>query len=70
MMLDGSRFLWNKDSSKRLFIEVDACNEGWGCCVYQYAEDPPSGVEDEGRYRLHSKEPKRVVAWVSKAWTD
>ena len=70
MMLDGSRFLWNKDSSKRLFIEVDACNEGWGCCVYQYAGDPPSGVEDEGRYRLHSKEPKRVVAWVSKAWTD
>ena len=70
MMLDGSRFLWNKDSNKRLFIEVDACNDGWGCCVYQYATDPPDDVEDEGRYRLHSKEPKRVVAWVSKAWTD
>ena len=33
-------------------------------------ETPPTGIEDEGRYRLHSKEPKRVVAWVSKAWTD
>ena len=70
MMLDGSRFLWNKDSSKRLFIEVDACNEGWGCCVYQYADDPPEDTEDEGRFRLHSKQPKRVVAWASKAWTD
>ncbi len=28
MMLDESLFLWNKDSTKRLFIEVDACNEG------------------------------------------
>jgi hypothetical protein len=28
MMLDESLFLWNKDSLKRLFIEVDACNEG------------------------------------------
>ena len=26
MMLDGSRFLWNKDNGKRLFIEVEACN--------------------------------------------
>ena len=38
MMLDGSLFLWNKDSFKRLFIEVDACNEGWGTCAYQYAD--------------------------------
>ena len=36
MMLDESLFLWNKDSLKRLFIEVDACNEGWGACAYQY----------------------------------
>jgi hypothetical protein len=37
MMFDESLFLWNKDSTKRLFIEVDACNEGWGACAYQYA---------------------------------
>ena len=48
----------NKDSKKRLFIEVDACNEGWGCCVYQYAGNSPTDIEDEGRYHLHSKEPK------------
>ena len=70
MMLDESLFLWNKDSTKRLFIEVDACNEGWGACVYQYDEPKPSDVEDEGRHMLMSKLPKRVVEWVSKAWTE
>ncbi len=67
MMLDESLFLWNKDSSKRLFIEVDACNEGWGACAYQYADPNPPDVEDEGRHMLMSKLPKRVVEWVSKA---
>ena len=70
MMLDESLFLWNKDSAKRLFIEVNACNEGWGACAYQYAEPKPSDVEDEGRHMLLSKLPKRVVEWVSKAWTE
>jgi len=70
MMLDESLFLWNKDSNKRLYIEVDACNEGWGACAYQYAEPKPPDVEDEGRYMLMSKLPKRVVEWVSKAWTE
>ena len=41
MMLDESLFLWNKDSTKRLYIEVDACNEGWGACAYQYADSKP-----------------------------
>jgi hypothetical protein len=70
MMLDESLFLCNKDSTKRLFIEVDACNEGWGACVYQYADPKPFDVEDEGRHMLISKLPKRVVEWVSKAWTE
>ena len=50
MMLDESLFLWNKDSSKRLFIEGDACNEGWGACAYQYADPKPPDIEDEGRH--------------------
>ncbi len=70
MMLDESLFLWNKDSTKRLFIEVDACNKGWGACVYQYADPKPPDVEDEGRYMLMSKLTKRVIEWVSKAWTE
>jgi hypothetical protein len=62
-------FLWNKDSLKRLFIEVDARNEGWGACAYQYADPNPRDVEDEGRFMLMSKLPKRIIEWVSKAWT-
>jgi hypothetical protein len=62
MMLDESLFIWNKDSLKRLFIEVDACNEGWGACAYQYADSKPPDVEDdEGRFMLMSKLPKQVI---------
>ncbi len=38
--------------------------------MYQYADPKPSDVEDEGRHILMSKLPKRVVEWVSKAWTE
>ncbi len=31
---------------------------------------PVLDVEDEGRHMLMSKLPKRVVEWVSKAWTE
>ena len=71
MMINENLFLWNKISERRLFIEVDACEFGWGACAYQYAHDPSEEtVEDEGRHRLLSKEPKRVVEWISKAWTE
>lgn len=71
MMLNENLFLWNKVSNRRLFVEVDACEFGWGACVYQYAEEPGGVIhEDEGRHRLLSKEPKRVVEWISKAWTE
>ena len=70
MMLNENLFLWNKVSERRLFIEVDACEYGWGACAYQYADEPTdTQFEDEGRHRLLSKEPKRVVEWMSKAWT-
>ena len=73
MMLDSPLFLWNKVSNRRIFIEVDSSQEGWGACVYQYADDPPMGVDDEGRYRLletKKNQPlKRVIAWISKAHT-
>ena len=73
MMLDTPLFLWNKVSNRRIFIEVDSSQEGWGACVYQYADDPPMGVEDEGRYRLlepKKNQPlKRVIAWINKAHT-
>jgi hypothetical protein len=61
MMLDQPLILWNKLSSKRLFVEVDASQQGWGACAYQYAEEPPPECEDEGRVRLLNKTHKRVI---------
>ena len=34
MLLDKPLYLWNKDSYKRLFIEVDSSQHGWGACAY------------------------------------
>jgi hypothetical protein len=30
LILDGRLYLHHKDKSKRLFLEVDACDVGWG----------------------------------------
>jgi hypothetical protein len=46
----------------------DASQQGWGACTYQYADSPPE-CEDEGQHRLLNKEPKRVIQWISKAWS-
>ena len=66
-MLDGSNYSWNKDPSKRLFLEVDASDVGWGCCAFQFATK--HSTEDEGQERLLDKSKRRVIEWISKAWT-
>jgi hypothetical protein len=65
MMLYESLFLYQATlhRSRRLQRRVEGR-------AYQYAEPKPSDVEDEGRHMLMSKLPKRVVEWVSKAWTE
>jgi hypothetical protein len=68
LILDRLLYIWNKDNAKHLFIEVDNSDEGWGACAYQYADSTPPG-EDEGKYFLLSKKPKRIIQWISKAWT-
>jgi hypothetical protein len=65
MVLGSPLFAWNKVSSKRLFIEVDSSQEGWGTCVCQHAGVSPHEVGGEGRYRLLGKHPKRVITWIS-----
>jgi hypothetical protein len=68
-MLDRPLYIWNKDNERHSFIEVDACDDGWGACFYQHADKAPPN-EDEGRFFLLRKKPKRIIAWVSKAWTN
>jgi hypothetical protein len=36
LILDRPLYLWNKDNSRHLFLEVDSSDDGWGACVYQY----------------------------------
>ena len=68
LILDKPLYIWNKDDNKHLYIEVDSCDEGWGACAYQYAEDPAKDTE-AGKLLILSKAPKRIIAWISKAWT-
>ena len=68
MMVNTPLYLWNKVPGKHLFIEVDSCNEGWGAVIYQHAKKAPEG-EEPGRHFLFSKEPKRIIQWISKAWS-
>ncbi len=37
LILDRPLYIWNKDNSNHLFIEVDRSDEGWGARAYQYA---------------------------------
>ena len=69
-LLDGSNFLYNKDALKRLFIEVDASDAGWGACAYQMKEPFDGNLDDEGRARENDKGPRQVIYWISKAWTE
>ncbi len=54
MILDRPLYLWNKDNKKHLYIEVDSCDEGWGSCTYQYAEDHSIDAE-AGKANMFSK---------------
>ena len=66
-MLDGTNYSWNKDASKRLFLEVDASDVGWGCCAFQFAT--PYKTDDEGRERLLANFKRIVIECLFKACT-
>jgi len=53
-MLDGTRFLHHQNTNERLFIEVDASDQGWGACLYQMKEKWKGHASDEGRLRVGS----------------
>ena len=68
-MLDGTRFLHHQQTNKRLFIEVDASDFGWGACLYQAKDDWQGNPEDEGESRNGKTTERNVIYWISKAWT-
>ena len=68
-MLDGTRFLHHQQTDKRLFIEVDASDFGWGACLYQAKDDWKGDPKDEGEARNGKTTERNIIYWVSKAWT-
>jgi hypothetical protein len=68
-MLDPARFLWNKVPTKRLFVECDASDLGFGAAAFQFPLGQFSHQPEEGRLRLTDREHKRIVEWISKAWS-
>jgi hypothetical protein len=68
MILDRPSYLWNKDNKKHLYLEVDSSDDGWGACAYQFTMDHPIDAE-AGKANTFSKNPKRIINWISKAWT-
>ena len=68
-ILDTENFLHHKDPLKRLFLEVDASDSGWGACAYQLVEEWVGDPAAEGRGRQEHTGPRQVIQWTSKAWT-
>jgi hypothetical protein len=68
-ILDSANFLHHKDCTKRLFIEVDASDAGWGACAYQMVSPWTGDPEEEGRGRQGDTSARMVIQWTSKAWT-
>ena len=68
MILDRPSYLWNKDNKKHLYLEVDSSDDGWSAGAYQFTMDHPIDAE-AGKANTFSKNPKRIINWISKAWT-
>jgi hypothetical protein len=68
-ILDSVNFLHHKNSGKRLFIEVDVSDAGWGACAYQMVLPWTSELEEEGRRRQGDTGARKIIQWTSKAWT-
>ena len=69
LILDGKLYLHHKDKLKRLFIEVDASDVGWGACAYQMKEPWTGDPAEEGRMRIGDTGERLVIQWISKGWT-
>ncbi len=66
IILDTKLYLHNKGKNKRLFIEVDASDVGWGACAYQLAEAWNGQYGDEGRALVNDRGKRLVIEWISK----
>jgi hypothetical protein len=69
LILEGKLHLHHKDILRRLFIEADAIDVGWGACAYQMKEPWTGDPSEEGRMRIGDTREWLVIQWISKGWT-
>ncbi len=48
----------HKDATRRLFLEVDASDVGWGACAYQMLKAFLGDLSEEGRMRIGDTGPR------------
>jgi hypothetical protein len=69
--LDSKLYLHHKENKlKRLFLEVDASDVGWGACAYQMLMAFEGDPKDECRMRIGDTGPRQIIQWISKGWTE
>jgi hypothetical protein len=54
---------------RRLFLEVDASDVGWGACAYQMVKAYLGDPTEEGRIRIGDTGRRQIIQLISKAWT-
>ncbi len=69
LITDTKLYLHHKDALKRLFLEVDASDVGWGACAYQMLFPYDGDQSEEGSMRIGDTGPRNIIQWISKAWT-
>ncbi len=67
IIADTKLYLHHKDATRRLFLEVDASDVGWGACAYQMLKAFLGDLSEEGRMRIGDTGPRQIIQWVSKA---
>jgi hypothetical protein len=70
IIANSKLYLHHKDALRRLFVEVDASDVGWGACAYQMLKTYIGDPGDEGRMRIGDTGPRQIIQWISKAWTS
>jgi hypothetical protein len=63
IILDSKLYLHHKDKLKRLFLEVEASDVGWGTCAYQVLIAFEGDPKDEGRMRIGDDTPVKSKSY-------
>ncbi len=67
---DTKLYLHHKDKLRRLFLEVDASDVGWGACAYQMLLAFEGDPKDEGRMNIGDTGLRQIIQWINQQRLD